>query len=64
MLAEADEPSPLFMVLHGTLLIDDEYERGAGAIVGYVEDRPRVTAVTDARVVVVSRADYEAAVSG
>ncbi len=64
VLAEADEPSPLFMVLHGTLLIDDEYERGAGAIVGYVEDRPRVTAVTDARVVVVSRADYEAAVSG
>ena len=52
------------MVLHGTLLIDDEYERGAGAIVGYAEDTPRVTAVTDARVVVVSRADYEAAVAG
>jgi len=64
VLAEGGEPSPLFMVLHGTLLVDDEYERGAGAIVGYVEDMPRVTAVTDARVVVVSRADYEAAVSG
>ena len=55
------------MVLHGTVLVEsehDEYERGAGAIVGYVEDMPRVTAVTDARVVVVSRADYEAAVAG
>jgi hypothetical protein len=67
VLAESGEPSPLFMVLHGTLLVNgehDEYERGAGAVVGYVEDRPRVTALTDARVVVVSRADYEAAVAG
>lgn len=69
VLAEGGEPSPLFMVLHGTVRVEsglagDEYERGAGAIVGYAEDMPRVTAVTDARVVVVSRADYEAAVAG
>ncbi len=67
MLAEDGEPSPLFMVLHGTLLVEQEresYERGAGAVVGYVEDMPRVTALTDARVVVVSRSDYQAALTG
>jgi CRP-like cAMP-binding protein len=67
VLAEEGEPSPLFMVLHGMLLVEgeqDSYERGAGAIVGYVEDMPRVTAVTDARVVVITRADYEAALTG
>ena len=67
MLAEGGEPSPLFMVLHGTLLVEvdrDSYERGAGAVVGYVEDQPRVTALTDARLVVVTRADYEAALTG
>ena len=56
------------MVLHGTLLVEaksETYERGAGAVVGYVEEPDaRVTALTDARVVVVTRADYEAALTG
>lgn len=55
------------LVLHGTLLVEtdrESYERGAGAVVGYVEESPRVSALTDARVVVVTRADYEAALSG
>jgi hypothetical protein len=67
VLAEDGEPSPLFMVMHGTLLVElerESYERGAGAVVGYVEDAPRVTALTDARVVVITRADYEAALTG
>jgi hypothetical protein len=58
----------LFMVLHGTLLVEtdsESYERGAGAIVGYVEEPgTRVTALTEARVVVITRADYEAALTG
>jgi hypothetical protein len=57
----------LLMVLHGTLCVEtdlESYERGAGAVVGYVEDAPRVTALTDARVVVITRADYEAALTG
>jgi hypothetical protein len=56
------------MVLHGTLLVEtdsESYERGAGAIVGYVEEPgTRVTAQTEARVVVITRADYEAALTG
>ncbi|HEV2591777.1 MAG TPA: hypothetical protein VGU02_07770 [Gaiellaceae bacterium] len=58
----------LFMVLHGTLLVEtdiESYERGAGAVVGYVDEPgARVTALTEARVVVITRADYEAALSG
>ena len=58
----------LFMVLHGTLLVEDDresYERGAGAIVGYADEPDaRVTALTEARVVVITRADYEAALTG
>jgi hypothetical protein len=58
----------LFMVLHGTLLVETEiesYERGAGAVVGYIEEPDaRVTALTEARVVVITRADYEAALTG
>jgi hypothetical protein len=73
VLVDPDEPAnALFMVLHGVLLVQtphEEYERGAGAIVGYVErldgsDEVRVVAQTDARLVVVDRAAYEAALSG
>jgi hypothetical protein len=68
VLAEGGEPGPLFMVLNGTLLVQTElesYERGAGAVVGYVDESDaRVTALTDARVVVITRADYEAALTG
>jgi len=68
VLAEGGEPGPLFMVLNGTLLVEVEresYERGAGAVVGYVDEPDaRVTALTDARVVVITRADYEAALTG
>jgi hypothetical protein len=68
VLAEGGEPGPLMMVLHGTLLVEtrhESYERGAGAVVGYVDEpEARVTALTDARVVLVSRADYEAALTG
>jgi hypothetical protein len=60
--------SSLFMVLHGTLLVEtdvESYERGAGAVVGYVDEPDaRVTALTEARVVVITRADYEAALTG
>jgi len=56
------------MVLNGTLLVETEresYERGAGAVVGYVDEPDaRVTALTDVRVVVITRADYEAALTG
>jgi diadenosine tetraphosphatase ApaH/serine/threonine PP2A family protein phosphatase len=62
----------LFMVMHGVLRIEtphEEYDRGAGSIVGDVEkldgsDRVRVVALTDARLVVVDRAAYEAARTG
>ncbi len=62
----------LFMVMHGVLRIEtplEEYERGAGSIVGDVEkldgsERVRVVALTDARLVVVDRAAYEAARTG
>jgi len=72
VLVEAGEPAPLFLVLHGVLLIEtarESYERGAGSAVGYVErldgsEDVRVTAVTDARLVAVDRAAYEAALSG
>ena len=56
------------MVLHGTLLVEsriESYERGAGAIVGYADEPDaEVTALTEARIVVLTRADYEAALTG
>jgi CRP-like cAMP-binding protein len=73
VLADPDEPAnALFMVLQGVLLVQtphEEYERGPGAIVGYVEkldgsEDVRVVAKTDARLVIVDRAAYEAALSG
>lgn len=73
MLVEPGEPAPaLFMVLHGVLRVEtplEEYERGAGTVVGDVEkldgsEDVRVVAQTDARLVVVDRASYEAALSG
>jgi hypothetical protein len=47
----------------------EEYERGAGGVVGDVEkldgsEGVRVVALTDARLVVVDRAAYEAARTG
>jgi CRP-like cAMP-binding protein len=68
-----DEPvHGLFMVLHGVLRVEtpsEEYERGAGSVVGVIEkldgsDRVRVTALTEARLVVVDRAAYQAALTG
>jgi CRP-like cAMP-binding protein len=73
VLAEPGRPSAgLYLVLHGVLLVrtpDEEYERGAGHVVGEWERLDgtadvTVTAKTDARVVAVDRAAYEAAVSG
>ena len=73
MLVDPDEPVPaLFMVLQGVLLVQtphEEYERGPGAVVGNVEkldgsEHVRVVAKTDARLVIVDRAAYEAALSG
>jgi CRP-like cAMP-binding protein len=68
-----DEPvHALYMVLHGVLRVEtplESYERGAGSVVGYVEkldgsDGVRVVALTDARLVVIDRAAYEAARTG
>jgi CRP-like cAMP-binding protein len=73
VLVDPGEPvHALFMVLHGVLLVQtphEEYERGPGALVGDVEkldgsEDVRVVAKTDARLVVVDRAAYEAALSG
>jgi CRP-like cAMP-binding protein len=73
VLVEPSAPaSGLFLVLHGVLLVetaDEEYERGAGHVVGQWErldgtDDVRVTAKTDVRLVAVDRAAYEAAQSG
>ncbi len=73
VLVDPDEPAnALFMVLQGVLLVQtpiEEYERGPGAIVGYVEklngtEGVRVVAKTDARLVIIDRAAYEAALSG
>jgi CRP-like cAMP-binding protein len=73
VLVDPDEPAnALFMVLQGVLLVQtpiEEYERGPGAIVGYGEkldgsEGVRVVAQTDARLVVIDRAAYEAALSG
>ena len=73
MLVEPGEPvSGLFLVLHGVLLVEtpaEEYERGAGNVIGEWEkldgtEDVRVTAKTDVRLVAVDRAAYEAAISG
>jgi CRP-like cAMP-binding protein len=73
VLVDPDVPvHALFMVLHGVLLVQtpiEEYERGPGAVVGDVEkldggEDVRVVAKTDARLVVVDRAAYEAALTG
>ena len=58
--------------MSGVLLVEtplESYERGPGHVLGEWEtldgsDDVRVTALTDARLVAVSRADYEAAQSG
>ena len=73
MLVEPDRPSAgLYLVLQGVLLVTtphDEYERGPGQVVGEWEkldgsDDIRVTAKTEARLVAIDRAAYEAAMSG
>ena len=72
MLLDYDEGAwALFLVLQGVLRVEtragDEYERGPGAAIGYAEkldEDVTVVAETEARVLVVSRADYEAALTG
>jgi CRP-like cAMP-binding protein len=73
VLVEPGEPVyALYLVMHGVLLVEtplDEYERGPGQVVGEAEkldgsEDVRVTAGTDARLVVVDRASYEAALTG
>lgn len=69
---EGEPVHAFFMVMQGVLRVEtpqEQYDRGAGSIVGDVEKLDgsagiRVVAVTDARLVVVDRAAYEAAVSG
>jgi CRP-like cAMP-binding protein len=64
--------STLFLVLQGVLLVEtphEEYERGAGQVVGEWEkldgsDEIRVTAQSEVRLIAVDRADYEAALTG
>jgi CRP-like cAMP-binding protein len=73
VLVDPDEPvHALYLVLHGVLRVEtplETYERGAGTVVGDVEkldgsEDVRVVAQTDARLVIVDRAAYEAALSG
>jgi CRP-like cAMP-binding protein len=64
--------STLFLVLQGVLLVEtplEDYERGAGQVVGEWEqldgsEDVRVTAQTEVRLIAVDRADYEAALTG
>jgi CRP-like cAMP-binding protein len=64
--------STLFLVLQGVLLVQtplEDYERGAGQVVGEWEkldgsEDVRVTAQTEVRLIAVDRADYEAALTG
>ena len=64
--------SGLFLILHGVLLVEtplEEYERGAGHVVGEWEkldgsEDVRVTAKTEVRLIAVDRAAYEAALTG
>jgi CRP-like cAMP-binding protein len=73
VLVDADHPaSGIFLVMHGVLLVEtpaESYERGPGHVLGQWEtldgsEDVRVTAQSDVRLVAVSRADYEAALSG
>jgi CRP-like cAMP-binding protein len=73
VLVEPGEPaSGLFLILHGVLLVQtptEEYERGAGNVVGQWEkldgsEDIRVTAKTEVRLVAVDHAAYEAALTG
>jgi CRP-like cAMP-binding protein len=64
--------SGIFLILHGALLVQtplEEYERGAGQVVGEWEkldgsEEIRVVATTDVRLIAVDRASYEAALTG
>jgi CRP-like cAMP-binding protein len=64
--------SGLFLILHGVLLVetpDEEYERGAGNVVGQWEkldgsEDIRVTTKTEVRLVAVDHSAYEAALTG
>lgn len=66
------EPASLFLVLTGLLEVRTRRgadERGAGQVVGELErldgsEHVTVTALTEARVVAVDRASYEAALFG
>jgi CRP-like cAMP-binding protein len=73
VLVDADHAaSGIFLVLSGVLLVEtplESYERGPGHVLGEWEaldgsDDVRVTAQSDVRLVAVSRADYEAALTG
>ena len=73
MLVEPGVPvSGLFLILHGVLLVetsDDEYERGAGNVIGQWEkldgsEDIRVTSKTEVRLVAVDHSAYEAALTG
>ena len=64
--------SGIFLVLHGVVLVEtprEEYERGAGTVIGEWEELDgtedvRVTAQTEVRLLAVDHAAYEAALSG
>jgi CRP-like cAMP-binding protein len=73
VIVDADRPgSGLLLVLQGTLRVEtplEEYERGAGQVVGEWEkldgtDEVRVVAHTDVRLIAVDRSAYEAALTG
>ncbi len=69
---DAHEAASLFLVLNGVLDVETRHghdERGPGQVVGDVErldgtEDVRVVALTDARIVAVDRAAYEAALFG
>ena len=73
MLVEPGIPvSGLFLILHGEVLVQtplEEYDRGAGQVVGEWEkldgsEEVRVTAKTEVRLIAVDRAAYETALTG
>ena len=73
MLVDAETArSGLFLVMQGVLLVETpegDDDRGPGRVVGEWEkldgsEDVRVTAKTDARLIVVDRAAYEAALTG
>ncbi|MFZ1879719.1 MAG: hypothetical protein WAU41_06100 [Gaiellaceae bacterium] len=73
VLVEPETPvSGIFLVLHGVLRVEsarETIERGAGQVIGEWEkldgsDGVYVTALTEARLVAVDRAAYEAALTG